>query len=103
MKIIWLGSFQKGFHLEEQSVFSDFEEYCVQEKRGHKFAGGERLGEEDLRELCNDLGKGTERAVIPLTQFHGQLVRVPPGYVHLSLGSVSSGELPPLHKHVAKE
>ncbi len=55
----------------------------MQERRGHKFAGGERLGEEDLRELCNDLGKGLERAVIPLTQFHGQLVRVPPGYVHL--------------------
>lgn len=36
-----------------------------------------------LTELCNELGSGPDRAVIPVRQLHGTMVNVPPGYIHM--------------------
>ena len=56
--------------------------FLLQAKRGQKFTKEPRLSLHLLEEMCNDIGAGSSRSVIHLYQLHGQMVHVPPGYIH---------------------
>ena len=60
----------------------------MQEAKGLSFKAGQanRPPLKILLQLCQELGAGgpgKDRAVIPIRQLHGTLIKVPPGYVHL--------------------